>query len=101
MSRIAVLQMNTGIDAGENAQALADSVGRAAGEGANMLFTPEMSGLLDRDRKRAASSIRREDETEALAKVRDSAARAGVWVALGSLAVRTEEGRWANRSFVI
>lgn len=101
MSRIAVLQTNTGIDAGENAQALADSVGKAAGEGADMLFTPEMSGLLDRDRKRAASSIRSEDETEALARVRDSAARAGVWVALGSLAVATEEGRWANRSFVI
>ena len=101
MSRIALLQMTTGIDTAANAQALADAVERAAGEGADMLFTPEMSGLLDRDRKRAASSIRPEDETEALASVRDAAAKAGVWVALGSLAVAIEEGRWANRSFVI
>ena len=31
----------------------------------------------------------------------DAAARAGIWVALGSLAVAREDGHWANRSFVI
>ena len=33
--------------------------------------------------------------------VREAAARAGLWVALGSLAVLREDGRWANRAFVI
>lgn len=66
-----------------------------------MLFTPEMSGLLDRDRKRAADSIVTEAETVPLQHAREAAAKAGVWVALGSLAVRTSEGRWANRAFVI
>ena len=66
-----------------------------------MLFTPEMSGLLDRDRKRAAGTISIEQETPALAMVRDAASRAGIWVSLGSLAVATDEGRWANRAFVI
>lgn len=80
---------------------LADAVERAAGEGAAMLFTPEMSGLLDRDRKRAAGTISIEQETPALAMVRDAASRAGIWVSLGSLAVATDEGRWANRAFVI
>jgi predicted amidohydrolase len=36
-----------------------------------------------------------------LAAVREAAARTGVWVALGSLAVVRDDGRWANRSFVI
>ena len=66
-----------------------------------MLFTPEMSGLLDRDRKRAAGTISIEQETPALAMIRDAASRAGIWVSLGSLAVATDEGRWANRAFVI
>ena len=80
---------------------LVDAVERAAGEGAAMLFTPEMSGLLDRDRKRAAGTISIEQETPALAMIRDAASRAGIWVSLGSLAVATDEGRWANRAFVI
>lgn len=101
MTRVALLQMTAGIDPGANAATLADAVLRAAGEGAAMLFTPEMSGLLDRDRKRAADSIVTEEETLPLQHAREAAAKAGVWVALGSLAVRTSEGRWANRAFVI
>jgi predicted amidohydrolase len=66
-----------------------------------MLFTPEMCGLLDRDRKRAAGTIRREGEDATLACARDAAAREGIWVALGSLAVAREDGRWVNRAFVI
>ena len=50
MTRIAVLQMTTGIDPVRNAQSLVEAVGDAARDGAEMLFTPEMSGLLDRDR---------------------------------------------------
>ena len=36
-----------------NAAALVEAVDRAAAGGAAMLFTPEMSGLLDSDRERA------------------------------------------------
>jgi predicted amidohydrolase len=93
--------MTSGIDPEATAHMLAAAVERAAGEGAAMLFTPEMSGLLDRDRKRAAGTISIEQETPALAMVRDAASRAGIWVSLGSLAVATDEGRWANRAFVI
>jgi predicted amidohydrolase len=101
MTRIAVLQMTTGIDPVANAAVLADSIARAADEGAAMLFTPEMSGLLDRDRKRAAGSIVIEDQTIPLIEAREAAAKAGIWVELGSLAVDTGEGRWANRAFAI
>lgn len=66
-----------------------------------MLFTPEMSGLLDRKRPRAAQAIRTEHQDRVLAATREAAAREGVWVHLGSLAVVREDGRWANRAFVI
>jgi predicted amidohydrolase len=101
MVKIAVLQMTTGIDPQANARVLVDAIESAAGEGAAMLFTPEMSGLLDRDRKRGAAHIVSESEDPVLAAVREAAAQTGVWVAIGSLAVTGEGARYANRAFVI
>lgn len=93
--------MTAGIDPAANAAAIVDAIGKAKGGGAAMLFTPEMSGLIDRDRKRAAANIVPEEEDRVLALVREAAARESVWVALGSLAVARDDGRWANRAFVI
>jgi predicted amidohydrolase len=101
MSRVALYQARTGIDPEVNARNLVAAIGEAAGEGAAILFTPEMSGLLDRDRARGALHLRAEAEDPVLAAVRDAAARNGIWVHLGSLALRREDGRLANRGFVI
>jgi predicted amidohydrolase len=101
MHRIGVLQMTSGIDPRANAAAIVSAVDAAKRGGAAMLFTPEMSGLLDRKRERASPHIVAEHEDPVLAAVRDAAAAAGIWVALGSLAIRGEEGRWSNRAFVI
>ena len=101
MARIAILQMTSGIDPRANARVIADAIAEAAGEGAEMVFTPEMSGLLDRDRQRAAANIYPEGNDPVLAKAREAAEKAGVWVALGSLAIDRQDGAWANRSFLI
>ncbi|MCK8456381.1 carbon-nitrogen hydrolase family protein [Sphingomonas faeni] len=101
MPRIGVLQMTSGIDPAVNAATLVDAIRTAGREGAAMLFTPEMSGLIDRDRARGARSIVAEDEDPVLAAVRTAAADAGIWVHLGSLAVRRPDGKYANRGFVI
>jgi deaminated glutathione amidase len=102
--RAALFQANAGIDPLLGARALVEAVERAAMAGADMLFTPEMSALLDRDRARAAASIVTEDEDVALAAVREAAAKHGLWVHLGSLALRAGEGApapFVNRGFVI
>ena len=101
MTRIALLQMTSGIDPARNAATIVDAVRRAAGEGAAMMFTPEMSGLIDRDRKRAISHVVPEAHDPVLAATREAAAQAGIWVALGSLAVARSDGKFANRAFVI
>ena len=106
MARAALLQMTSGIDPDANARVLVDAVARAADGGAAMLFTPEMSGLLDRDRARASTRIVAEGEDRVLAALRDAAARHGIWVHLGSLALQGEQGpgeqgRFVNRGFVI
>ncbi|HJR83231.1 MAG TPA: nitrilase-related carbon-nitrogen hydrolase, partial [Sphingomicrobium sp.] len=99
MVRIALFQSTTGIDPAVNAERLVGAVGEAAAGGAVMLFTPEMSGLLDRDSERAAHNVRLEENDQVLAAARDAAHKHGIWVHLGSLAVRTEGRQLANRAF--
>lgn len=102
MARIALYQARTGIDPAANGRDLVAAVGEAAAGGAAILFTPEMSGLLDRDRARAAANLHAEAGDPVLAAVRAAAARAGLWVHLGSLAISGEEGgRLRNRGYLI
>jgi predicted amidohydrolase len=101
--RAAILQTTTGIDPEENARTIADAIDRAARNGADMLFSPEMVGYLDRDRRRAETRLTNEADNIVLAEVRNAAAKSGLWVHLGSLPLKDErsDGRWSNRSLVI
>lgn len=101
--RAALFQMTSGIDPAANAAAIVEMAARAKGEGADMLFTPEMAGYLDRDRARAAATLRSQADDGVLAAVREAAARHGLWIHIGSLPLKDEraDGRWANRSFLI
>ena len=99
--RIALYQAQSGIDPAANAARLVAAVREAAEGGAAMLFTPEMSGLLDRDRERAQAAVRGEDEDIVLGAVRDAAREAGMWVHLGSLALKGPGDKLVNRGLVI
>lgn len=101
--RIALYQSRTGIDPSANAASLVRAVEEAANGGAAILFTPEMSGLLDQDRERAKAHLTHEATDLVLAAVRAAAARHGIWVHIGSLALagEREDGRLVNRSFLI
>lgn len=99
--RIALFQMTSGIDPAANSAAIVDAIGQAQAGGAQMLFTPEMCGLLDRNRARAADKIVVETENPVLNATRDAARQHNITVALGSLAVLRDDGKWANRTFVI
>ena len=101
MTKIALFQSNTGIDPAANGAALVAAIGEAARGNATMLFTPEMSGLLDRDSQRAAANLRAEEDDQVLAACREAAKAHGIWVHLGSLAVLVGDGKVANRGFVI
>ena len=101
MVRIALFQSRTGIDPAANAQRIVAAIDEAAAEGSAMLFTPEMSGLLDRNSERATGNIRVEEDDQVIAAARNAAHAKGIWVHLGSIAVLTEGGQLANRSFVI
>ncbi|MFD1612236.1 carbon-nitrogen hydrolase family protein [Sphingomonas tabacisoli] len=99
--RAAILQMQSGIDPAANARTIVQAIEDARAGGANMLFTPEMSNLLDRDRARSAANLRREGDDETLAAIREAAREAGLWVHIGSLALQGEGERRLNRGFLI
>jgi len=99
--KIALLQMTGGIDPAANAATIVRAIADAKAGGAAMLFTPEVSGLVDRDRARAAANIHAEGDDPVLAAVCAAAAEYGLWAHLGSLLVRRVDGKLANRGFVI
>ncbi|WP_221214651.1 carbon-nitrogen hydrolase family protein [Novosphingobium hassiacum] len=93
--------MTSGIDPHANADAIVAAAREAVDGGAAMLFTPEMCGLLDRNRNRATPNIVSEADNPVLAAARAAARDLKLWIDLGSLAILREDGRWANRGFVI
>ncbi|MDF2384400.1 carbon-nitrogen hydrolase family protein [Nostoc ellipsosporum NOK] len=99
--KASLLQMTSGIDPAANARTVIDGIAQAAAEGSAMLFTPEMSGLLDGDRARARRHVVAEAEDPVLAATREAAAKHGIWVHLGSLALKGEGEKFLNRGFVI
>lgn len=100
MSRIAVLQMTSGVDPEVNANAIIAAMADAREDGADMLFAPEMALLLDRDRQRAAGSIDTESYSELADRLCDAAREYATWATFG-LPVRLDNGKLANRSLLI
>lgn len=101
--KIAVHQMNSGISSAENAANMITAIRESADNGALFYFAPEMSLLLDRDRRRAGTLISSEADNPWLLRLFKAAADARIWVHLGSLPVLHEDGggRYANRSLLI
>lgn len=99
--KVALFQMTSGIDPQANADAIEAAARAAAQHGAAMLFTPEMCGLLDRNRGRAAANIVVERDNPVLATARKVAREQRLWIDLGSLAILRPDGKWANRGFMI
>jgi deaminated glutathione amidase len=99
--RAALLQTCSGIDPLANATTVRAMAERAVADGAQLILTPEMTGLLDSNKTRFAASVQPEDSDATLAALRDLAAARGVWVLIGSLPIPLGNGRYANRAFLI
>ena len=101
--KIAVHQMCSTTVPSINVEIIVKGLQQASASGAQFYFAPEMSVLIDRDRKRAAASIASEVSDAGLNKICEAAAAENIWVHLGSVPVLHEDGsgRWANRTIVI
>ena len=92
--------MTSGIDPAANFDTIRDAASAARDGGATVLFTPEMSLLLDRDRKRSAAHIEAEEASPFVKMLTNVAEECGLYLALGSMAVALPDGRRANRSML-
>ncbi|AZQ69419.1 carbon-nitrogen hydrolase family protein [Silicimonas algicola] len=100
--RVALLQTTSTDDPGENISMIRPMIAEAAVEGARFILTPEVTNCVSASRPRQADVLRTEDEDTTLAALRDEAARRGVWLLIGSLALKQAEGgRFVNRSFLV
>ncbi|MEC7963463.1 MAG: carbon-nitrogen hydrolase family protein, partial [Pseudomonadota bacterium] len=75
----------------------------AALGGAQFVLTPEVTNCLSSSRRHQQAVLQHQDEDQTLKGLRETAAEHGIWLLIGSLALKTQDadGRFANRSFLI
>lgn len=101
--KLALLQMTSGIDPLANAEIVSQAAAAASQAGAAMLFAPEMSAMLDRDRARGAEKVTSEADSIFVRTVCEAARSNQLWIHLGSVPIHSDDGTpgWRNRSLVI
>jgi len=99
--RAACLQLNSGSDLAANLAIVKDRVAEAAGNGANLVLTPEYSLMMDGSGRVMRESALAADGGETLIKLQDLARALNIWLLLGSLTLKTGEERIVNRSYLI
>ncbi|MEX0346669.1 MAG: carbon-nitrogen hydrolase family protein [Rhizobiaceae bacterium] len=97
---VAVVQMRSGADPQRNIEVMRELVRDAAGRGATYVQTPEMTGAVQRDKKALAAVLKPEERDEVAAAASGLAAELGVYLHLGSTAVKPDGDRLANRAFL-
>jgi predicted amidohydrolase len=101
--RAGLVQLTVGDDPAANLPVTLARIDEAAAGGAGFVLTPECSNILSANRAHQRAVLRHEEVDPTLAALRDAAARHGIWLLAGSLAVLTHDadGRFANRSLLI
>jgi deaminated glutathione amidase len=99
--KAAMIQMRSGLQPGANIDAAVRYVGDAKSAGAEYVLTPEMTNILAANREQLFAAAVDEEADASLATLREVARKLGIYVHIGSLAVRISPDRAANRSFLI
>lgn len=99
--RAGLVQMCATRDPDRNVADATALIRQAASEGAQYVQTPEVTTLMELDRNRLFSLIEPEDGNTALIHFRRLAKELGIWLHIGSMAVKISAEKLANRSYVI
>lgn len=101
MISAAMIQMRSGTDVRENIEASSDFITQAVKNGAELVFTPEMTSLLDKRPGEVENKAMLEADDMALREYRNLAKSLMVKLHIGSLPILKSNGCLANRSFLI
>lgn len=101
--RAGLVQLTVSDDPVANLPDTRARIRQAADGGAGFVLTPEVTNCISLSRRRQNEVLAHEDDDATLAALRNEAAACGVWLLIGSLALKTDDprGRFANRSFLI
>src|SRR4029077_1906971 len=84
-----------------NIEAAAKLIGEAKEGGADYVLTPEMTNIMELSREKLFATIVPEENDPSLATFRELARALGIYVHVGSLAVKVSPDKAVNRAFVI
>ncbi len=99
--KVALVQMCSGRDPDCNTADASALVREAAQSGAQYVLTPEVTNVMEIDREALFTAAEPENENRALRSFQNLAEELGIWLHIGSLAVRKTKDRLANRSYLI
>ena len=97
----AMVQMRTSLSPEASFRQAEGLIREAAAQGANYVQTPEVSNLIQKNRKALFELLAPEDEDLSLKAYRELARELKIHLHLGSLALRATPERAVNRSFLI
>ena len=99
--KAAMIQMRSGLKPGANIDDAARMIGEAKSAGADYVLTPEMTNILAAKREQLFAAVVEEELDASLAALRELARKLGIYVHIGSLAIKISPDRAANRSFLV
>jgi predicted amidohydrolase len=99
--KAAMIQMRSGLTPAANSDDAVRMIGEAKSAGADYVLTPEMTNILAARREQLFSVVVEEEADASLATLREVARKLGIYVHIGSLAIKISPDRAANRSFLI
>jgi predicted amidohydrolase len=99
--RAGLIQMRSGRTPAPNLDAAVALIKEAKTAGADYVLTPEMTNIMEANRERLLEAIAPEENDSSLADFRELARALGIYLHLGSLAVKASAEKAANRSFLI
>jgi predicted amidohydrolase len=99
--RAALVQLRSGRSVKPNLDKAEELIRRAAKGGAIYVQTPENTGLMELKPELVLSAAETEERSAPLAHLRALARELGIFLHIGSLAIKLDQGRVANRSYVI
>ncbi len=98
--RAACIQLRSTTSVSENLETVERLVREAVASGAEYVQTPEMTNVVNRDRKALAASIFPESSDPSVKRLSSLAGELGIVLHIGSLALKAADGRIANRALL-
>ena len=98
--KAALIQLRSSREMAPNLVETTKFIRQAASQGATFISTPEMTNIVEPDRERLKAVVMTEAEDSSVHGFSSLAAKLSVWLHVGSVALRSEDGKLVNRTLL-